>query len=96
MYSGFCYGHRRGGFAFQGTSPAWPYVGVGRGGLPRCGYYQGELFYRHRYPHHLYSPFVPFEITKEEEVNFLKQQAEYLKSSLNRVEARIHEFDAKS
>jgi len=24
------------GFGFRGDSPAWPYVGRGRGGLPRC------------------------------------------------------------
>ncbi len=31
---------RRGGagFGFRGTSPSWPYVGRGMGGLPRCWY----------------------------------------------------------
>jgi hypothetical protein len=24
------------GFGFRGSSPPWPYVGRGRGGLPRC------------------------------------------------------------
>ncbi len=24
------------GFGFRGWSPGWPYVGLGRGGLPRC------------------------------------------------------------
>ena len=27
------------GFGFRGSSPPWPYVGLGRGGLPRCGYF---------------------------------------------------------
>ena len=27
------------GFGFRGSSPPWPYVGRGRGGLPRCGYF---------------------------------------------------------
>jgi len=27
------------GFGFRGSSPPWPYVGIGRGGLPRCGYF---------------------------------------------------------
>ena len=27
------------GFGFRGGSPPWPYVGIGRGGLPRCGYF---------------------------------------------------------
>ena len=26
------------GFGFRGVSPPWPYVGRGRGGLPRCWY----------------------------------------------------------
>ena len=26
------------GFGFRGASPPWPYVGRGRGGLPRCWY----------------------------------------------------------
>ena len=24
------------GFGFRGWSPPWPYIGLGRGGLPRC------------------------------------------------------------
>ena len=39
------YGYGRGfrrwggaGFGFRGASPPWPYVGRGRGGLPRCFY----------------------------------------------------------
>jgi len=31
------YGYGR-GFGFRGSAPAWPYIGGGRGGLPRCGY----------------------------------------------------------
>lgn len=27
------------GFGFRGSSPPWPYVGRGRGGLPRCWYF---------------------------------------------------------
>ena len=27
------------GFGFRGSSPPWPFVGIGRGGLPRCGYF---------------------------------------------------------
>jgi hypothetical protein len=33
---------RRGGFGFRGSTPPWPYIGRGRGGLPRCGYYWGQ------------------------------------------------------
>ena len=30
------------GFGFRGSSPPWRYVGRGRGGLPRCGYFFGQ------------------------------------------------------
>jgi len=33
------FGRGRWGFGFRGSSPPWPYVGIGRGGLPRCGYF---------------------------------------------------------
>ena len=33
------FGGRGWGFGFRGSSPPWPYVGIGRGGLPRCGYF---------------------------------------------------------
>jgi len=33
------FGRRGWGFGFRGSSPPWPYVGLGRGGLPRCGYF---------------------------------------------------------
>ena len=33
------FGGRGWGFGFRGSSPPWPYVGLGRGGLPRCGYF---------------------------------------------------------
>ena len=37
---GIGFGFRGGmGFGFRGSSPPWPYVGLGRGGLPRCGYF---------------------------------------------------------
>jgi hypothetical protein len=48
MFYGYGRGLARGygggggmGFAFRGSSPPWPYVGRGRGGLPRCAYYLG-------------------------------------------------------
>lgn len=50
---GFGMGGRGGfqmGYGFRGYSPAWPYVGRGRGGLPRC----------FAYPPHVYAPNVPY------------------------------------
>lgn len=32
------------GFRFRGATPPWPYIGVGRGGLPRCWYYREPLY----------------------------------------------------
>jgi hypothetical protein len=37
------------GFGFRGWSPPWPYVGLGRGGLPRCWAY--APFWGAPYPH---------------------------------------------
>jgi hypothetical protein len=41
MPNGYGRGFGRGGwgFGFRGSSPPWPYIGIGRGGLPRCGYF---------------------------------------------------------
>ncbi len=33
------------GFGFRGWSPPWPYVGVGRGGLPRCWAFGGYGYF---------------------------------------------------
>ena len=75
------YGLRRGrnnrggsGFAFRGASPLWPYIGRGRGGLPRCQ-----------------SPEIT-AVTREQELDFLKKQAEAMKSELNRIESRMSEL----
>ena len=62
------------GFAFRGTSPSWPYIGRGRGGLPRCQ-----------------SPELT-TVTREQELDSLKKQAEAMKSELNRIESRMSEL----
>ena len=83
MVYGFGRGFNRGGgsgFGFRGASPAWPYVGRGRGGLPRCQYTGAAS-----YP----------QMTQEEELHSLKIQAEAVKAELDRVEARIHAFETK-
>jgi len=91
MVYGFGRGFSRGGgagFGFRGNSPPWPYVGRGRGGLPRC-----------RYPGAVvtppYEPVLPYPpLTQEEEVDWLKRQAEAIKAELNQVEARMHDLEA--
>ncbi|MDH5696864.1 MAG: rRNA methyltransferase, partial [Dehalococcoidia bacterium] len=75
----------RHGFGFRGASPPWPYVGVGRGGLPRC-WYPGVA---------MASPYVsgptPYTpgMTREQELDWLQSQADAIKAELNRVEAKI-------
>lgn len=73
------------GFGFRGWSPPWPYVGVGRGGLPRC-WYPGFWGWGR------YSG-IPF--SKEEELSLLKDEAENLRSYLADLEARIKELESK-
>jgi len=91
------------GFGFRGASPPWPYVGRGRGGLPRCGYFIGGAgapaprsynpsFYpgmpaTSEYPPHA-SP-----MTRDEELNYLKDQAEAIKGQLEEIDSRMHDLE---
>jgi NAD-dependent dihydropyrimidine dehydrogenase PreA subunit len=80
------------GFGFRGSSPPWPYVGRGRGGLPRCWYPgafagQGYAFG--------FSGGYPAQATKEQETDFLKEEAKAVKRQLEDIEARIKELEAK-
>lgn len=90
--SGRGFGGRRGGagFGFRGSSPPWPYVGRGRGGLPRCAYpgLTGAVS--------PYSP-APYQPapTSEEELSFLQTQAEAAKRQLKDIERRIKELEKK-
>jgi hypothetical protein len=98
---------RRGewGFGFRGISPPWPYVGRGRGGLPRCGYFlsgAGALtpwayqpsFYPGVPATPGYKPYTP-EMTKEEELSYLKDQAEAIKGQLGEIESRMRDLEAE-
>ena len=85
------FGFRGRGFGFGGSSRSWPYVGRGRGGLPRCAYpglsgtaipYTAPPLYRTR-------------PTREEELDFLKEEAEATKRQLNDIECRIREVERK-
>ena len=77
------------GLGFRGSSPPWPYVGRGRGGLPRCQYPGIASFPR-------YTPASPYatQMTREQELDLLKGQTEAIKAELNRVEARICDLEA--
>jgi hypothetical protein len=103
------------GFGFRGSSPLWPYVGLGRGGLPRCGYSRGGAwgapvwpsyghvpyyggpampFYGAPYPYFRTSPYAP-QITREQELDFLRSQAEAIREELEQIDARIKELETE-
>lgn len=70
------------GFGFRGWSPPWPYIGLGRGGLPRCWYYAGGA---------VPSPLV----SQAEEKAVLKSQAQVLRQWLEEIERRVKDLEAK-
>jgi len=86
------------GFGFRGNSPPWPYVGRGRGGLPRCAYpglhpdlpFAGGWDQPHYGQHPGYGayPYTP-TMSKEEEMKILREEASGIKAHLDHIEARI-------
>ncbi|MDM7998769.1 MAG: DUF5320 domain-containing protein [Dehalococcoidia bacterium] len=99
-------GYGRGlGFGFRGVSPPWPYVGVGRGGLPRCAYFFGGIpaYWRTAYvpPLHGWSGpglgYAPYASpSTEEEITDLRNQAEAIRSELSAIESRMRDLQNKS
>jgi len=83
------------GFGFRGSSPPWPYVGLGRGGLPRCGYYLRGLGVPYQPPTWAgYSP-ISSSLSKEEELGYLKDEAGAIKSRLDEIESLMRDLEAK-
>ena len=93
------------GFGFRGSSPPWPYVGLGRGGLPRCGYFLSGAgapppppyqppFYGQEPATSGYAPFSA-QMTREEELGYLKDQAEAVKEQLEQIESRMRDLETK-
>ena len=95
------------GFGFRWSSPPWPYVGIGRGGLPRCGYFLGGVaglpaapYQPAPFPPYAgtlsdpgFAPFAP-QMTKEEELDVLRGQAEAIRQQLDQIEARMRELQS--
>ena len=90
------------GFGFRGASPPWPYVGRGRGGLPRCwaggSYYEplppDEMKYASAdWPHDAGMPAYGPPSSVDQELSFLKHQAELLKSELSYISERVAELE---
>jgi len=118
------FGFRGGmGFGFRGSSPPWPYVGLGRGGLPRCGYFlsgaagtpaawpyqqfpypvdPGFTAGQTAYPFPATMPPAPgtmpfaLQVTPEQELDFLKNQAQAMRGQLEQIDTRIQELGSKS
>ena len=89
------------GFGFRGGSPPWPYVGRGRGGLPRCWYpaAYGAPAYWPTPPAYTpyagaWAPATP-ETAKDTELEFLRQEAAAAKEALDSMETRIRELETK-
>jgi hypothetical protein len=84
------------GFGFRSASPPWPYIGWGRGGLPRCwypGFWRAPAYWTPPYSFYRAGPYAP-PLTKEAELDFLKSEAEAIRGELSRIEARIRDLEA--
>jgi hypothetical protein len=79
------------GFGFRGTSPPWPYVGRGRGGLPRCAYPGITASFPYAPGTVSYFP----RVTRERGLGFLKEEADAVRRHLEDLEARIKELETK-
>lgn len=109
MPNGFGRGFSRGfgggmGFGFRGSSPPWPYVGIGRGGLPRCGYFlSGAATLRPwLYPQtpaygvpSTYGYTAPAGSMTSEELDYLKDQAKLMKDQMEQIKSKIRELEAE-
>ena len=86
MTYGFGWGYGRtggAGFGFRGSSPPWPYVGRGRGGLPKCSYYSGS-----------WAPAASGS-AREDEISMLRAQSSELSQRLAEIDVRIKELESK-
>lgn len=86
------------GFGFRGASPPWPYVGRGRGGMPRCwhpGLYAGTGYAPPPPPPYYGGDWgAPYPgMSREDEMGFLKEEANAVKARLDEIEARIKELE---
>lgn len=89
------------GFGFRGYSPPWPYIGRGRGGLPRC-WHPGGYGAPGYWP--VEAPYAPYatpwagptpQADRGTELDFLMQEARAAKDALDNIEARISELESK-
>jgi len=93
------------GFGFRGASPPWPYIGRGRGGFPRCGYWaEGGFDFRMLGTGMRYD-YWPGAAVKSagsgqtgtlsgNDVDQLRKEAALLKSQLEQIDARMKELES--
>ncbi|MFC1909872.1 rRNA methyltransferase [Chloroflexota bacterium] len=72
------------GLGFKGSSPPWPYVGRGRGGLPRCAYYFGGQ---------ATTP-VAQQFSTAGNTSTLREQADALRKKLEMIEAKLRDLES--
>ena len=83
---------RKHGYGFRGNNLPWPYVGRGRGGLPRCWWPEAfDYGPRSRWEGNYYPP----PMSKEGELDILKSKAESIKDQLEEIKSRIKELETK-
>jgi hypothetical protein len=86
------------GFGFGGYSPPWPYIGRGRGGLPRCWAYGAAFPYGPVDPYQGgfqapgMPPFGP-QMPPDQELALLKNQTDMLRQHLDQIDARVKELE---
>ena len=85
------------GYGFRGSSLAWPYVGRGRGGLPRCmspAVYGGWSYWQPTFSSTQpaaasYSP----QVTRQQEVEILKDEQRFIKNRQEQIDAMLQELE---
>jgi len=84
------------GFGFRGSSPPWPYVGLGRGGLSRCSYFLSGAGGGAQ-PNYAFNAGIPSapQVTPEQELGFLRNQAEAIGEQLEQIEARLRDLESE-
>jgi hypothetical protein len=89
------------GFGFRGSSPPWPYVGIGRGGLPRCGYFFSGRQGATGVPPYQQTAYQPrsgfaaetfYPSNPEQELDYLKNQAGAIGKQLEDIGTRIRDL----
>jgi len=98
------YGRGRGfgagaGLGLRGSSPPWPYVGLGRGGLPRCSHFfrRGVAPAYQPLPRTGAAGYARFSAatSKEEQLSYLKDQAQAIQEQLDSIQSRMRDLEVK-